>query len=174
MVIELLKERWTQWAAIVTTVLAVSAAISSLKGGSYSTKVQLLTTQQTNAWSYFQSKSTKQHISETQRDLLELQLSIAKGPAERKLITAVLGKFQSDIQRYNQEKNEIKATAEQLGKDTDTFKKHSGQFGLAVMLLQIAIMLNSVGVFIKKQFMCLVGIGFGALGLFYMVMGFLA
>jgi hypothetical protein len=174
MVIELLKERWTQWAAIVTTILAVSAAIASLKGGGYSTKVQLLTTQQTNAWSYYQAKSTKQHISEAQRDVFQIQLALAKGAAERKVISPVLDHYQADIKRYDKEKGEIKAQAEQLGKDADSYKRHSGDFGLAVMLLQIAIMLNSVGVVIKKQFMWFIGIVFGAAGLFYMFLGFFA
>jgi len=173
MVIELLKEKWMQWAAIVTTILAVSAAISSLKGGGYSTKVQLLTTQQTNAWSYFQSKSTKQHISQAQQDSFQIQLALAKSAKEREVIAPVLERYQADIKRYDKEKADIKAEAEKLGKDSDTYKKHSGDFGLAVMLLQIAIMLNSVGVVIKKQFMWFIGIFFGAAGIFYMLMGFL-
>ncbi len=66
------RERWMQWVALTTTVLAVCAAISALKGGGYSTKVQLSTTQEANRWSHFQAKSIKQHAVELHRDDLEL------------------------------------------------------------------------------------------------------
>jgi hypothetical protein len=67
---ELLKERWTQWAALTTTVFAVCAAISALKGGSFGTRAQITATKEANAWAYFQSKSVKQHTCENQKDLL--------------------------------------------------------------------------------------------------------
>ena len=71
------------------------------------------------------------------------------------------------------EKSEIKTQAETLGKDTDGFKKHSGYFGLAVMLLQISIMLNSVGVLTKKRLMWGFGLSFGTIGVIYMFIGLL-
>jgi hypothetical protein len=47
------KDSWTQWVALTTTILAVCAAISSLKGGGYSTRVQLATTVEANTWAYY-------------------------------------------------------------------------------------------------------------------------
>ena len=56
--------------ALTTTVLAVAAAISSLRASSYSTKVQIHTTREANQWAYFQSKSIKDHNFTPTRDLL--------------------------------------------------------------------------------------------------------
>jgi len=40
------------------------------------------------------------------------------------------------------------------------------------MLLQIAIMMSSVGALIKRPIMWVIGLGFGAIGLVYMLNGF--
>ena len=165
------KERWTQWVALTTTILAVCAAISALKGGSYSTRVQLSTTQENNKWSYFQSKSIKQHAVEMHKDQLEVVRLEARTPEARALADERIARAAAEIARYEKEKGEIKAEAEALQKAEDDLKRHAGAFGLAVMLLQIAIMLSSVGALIKKPVMWVVGLSFGAAGLVYMANG---
>ena len=84
------KEKWIQWVALTTTILAVSAAISSLKGGSYSTQVQLKNTQEANRWAYYQAKSLKQNLAELEREhmgvlALEARTPEGRGQAEKAL-----------------------------------------------------------------------------------------
>ncbi len=168
----LLKERWTQWVALTTTVLAVCAAISALKGGGYSTRVQLSTTQEANLWSYYQSKSLKQHAVELHRDDLELARAEARTLEGQRLAGERLARAQTEVARYDREKNEIKAQAEAVQKAEDGLKRHGAAFGLAVMLLQIAIMLSSIGALMKKPIMWAMGLVFGGVGLVYMANGF--
>jgi hypothetical protein len=165
------KERWTQWVALTTTILAVCAAISALKGGSYSTRVQLSTTQENNKWSYFQSKSIKQHAVEMHKDQLEVVRLEARTPEARALADERIARAAAEIARYEKEKGDIKAEAEALQEAEDDLKRHAGAFGLAVMLLQIAIMLSSVGALIKRPAMWVVGLCFGVLGLAYAANG---
>ena len=167
------KNQWTQWVALTTTVLAVCAAISSLKGGSYSTKVQLATTQQVNAWSYFQSKSVKQHVTAAQRDLLEVVILEARTPEGKALAEAKHATAVAEVARYETEKEKAMADAKGLHGEEDLNKQHNGQFGQAVMLLQIAITLSAVGALIKKQPMWWAGLACGAAGLVFMANGFL-
>lgn len=168
-----LKERWTQWVALTTTILAVCAAISALKGGGYSTRVQLSTTQEVNKWSYFQSKSIKQHAVELHRDQLDLARLEARTPEAQRLLQERIARAEAELARYDQEKAQIKAEAEAIQKDEGELKRHAGAFGLAVMLLQIAIMLSSVAALLKKPPMWVVGLVFGAAGLAFMANGFL-
>ena len=170
---EILKEKWTQYAALTTTILAVCAAISALKGGGYSTRVQVTTTMESNAWAYFQSKSTKQHMAEVGRDTLVGMKSLAKDPAAKQWFEKKIPAYDADVARYDREKNEIKAKAESFAKESEYYKFKGGYFGLAVMLLQIAIMLSSVGALLKKPVMWVGGLTFGVIGLGYMVTGFL-
>src|SRR5512146_17127 len=107
----ILKERWTQWVALTTTILAVCAAISSLKGGGYSTKVQLATTRENDRWAQYQSKSIKQNLFAVEQSLLQVQALEARAPQARDAIAARLGKLQAELGRYEQEKAQLKAEA---------------------------------------------------------------
>jgi hypothetical protein len=170
---DILKERWAQYVALTTTVFAVCAAISSLKGSSYSTRVQVITTRESSAWAYYQAKSIKQHVTESERDAFALRaLEIKTGPAS-KWLSGRIRKIETDLSRYEKEKAEIKAQADGYNAEAEKLKRHSAQFGMAVMLLQIAIMLNSVGALIKKPWMWIGGMAFGISGLVYMASGFL-
>jgi hypothetical protein len=166
------KERWTQWVALTTTVLAVCAAISALKGGAYSTKVQLATTDESNRWSHYQSKSIKDHGRAVEKELLEVLRLEARSPEAARAIDARIAAAGAEVARYRKEEAEIKAEAEKVKAAEGDFKRHGAQFGLAVMLLQIAIMLNSIGALMKKPMMWGVGLLFGGLGLAYMLDGF--
>jgi hypothetical protein len=166
------KESWTQWVALTTTILAVCSAISSLKGGGYSTKVQLSTTMEVNMWAYFQSKSLKQHASEQQATLLQVAAAEARTPEGLRLAQAARDAALAEVRRYDAEKAEIKKEAEGLQADEATNKRHGAAFGQAVMLLQIAITLSAVGALIKRKAMWWIGLCFGVAGLVYMADGF--
>jgi len=166
------KEKWIQWVALTTTVLAVAAAISALRGGSYSTQVQLKNTQEANRWAFYQSKSLKQNLSELERESMAVLSLEARTPEGRRQAEASLARAGAEAQRYEAEKREIKADAEKLASEQAELKRHGGSFGLAVMLLQIAIMMSSVGALIKKPVMWYVGLLFGLGGLGYMANGF--
>jgi hypothetical protein len=164
-------EKWGKWVALTTMCLAVCAAISSLKGGGYSTKVQLLTTAENNKWAYFQSKSIKQHSYELQRDIFALY-QLNAGEKEKDFINKKIKYYTDEVARYDKEKNDIKKEAEDLSKSEDNFKRHGGNFGMAVMFLQIAIMLSSVAALIKRRRLWTAGLAMGVLGLAYMLNGF--
>ncbi|MBF0619719.1 MAG: DUF4337 domain-containing protein [Candidatus Omnitrophica bacterium] len=165
-------ENWIKWVALTTTILAVCAAIASLKGGGFSTQVQVMTTQENNKWSYFQSKSIKQHVSEMERDLYKLELVKSAAPAVTAEVQAKLKELEANIERYDKEKAQIKKEAEDLSAKQLEAKKHGGNFGMAVMFFQIAIMLSAIGSLLKQRNFWLLGLLFGACGIVYFVNGF--
>lgn len=171
---EPVKETWIQWVALTATVLAVFAAISSLRAQSYSTRVQIYTTKEANHWAYYQSKSIKEHSYRLNRDILNsVRLLEGKNPKAQKFLAAKIQEYDTEIGRYDKEKGQIKKEAEDIIKEQEVFKKKNGDFALAVMLLQIAIMCSAVGVLIKKKLMWFLGLLLGAWGTAYMVIGFL-
>ena len=167
------QEKWLKWVALTTTILAVCAAIGSLKGGSFSTQVQLMTTKENNKWSYFQSKSIKQHVTEIELDLLKIEFIKSDVPAVKEEIEHKIKAVETDIARYDKEKADIKAEAEGLTDQQAVLKRHGGNFGLAVMFFQIAIMLSAIGSLLKQRSSWLFGLGIGVLGLVYFVNGFI-
>ncbi|MBF0475543.1 MAG: DUF4337 domain-containing protein [Deltaproteobacteria bacterium] len=167
------KETWLQWVALTTTILAVAAAISSLKASSYSTRIQISTTRESNQWAYYQAKSIKEHSFRQNRIILSaLELLENKSPAAQNFLLDNIKKYDGEIARYEKEKEDIKVKAEAHAKEQDVLKRHNGSYGLAVMLLQIAIMLSAVGALVKKKVLWYGGMALGAWGLIYMGNGF--
>lgn len=167
------KEKWIMGVALTTTVLAVCAAISSLRAGAYSTKIQICTTKEANSWAYYQSKSIKEHSYELQRDAFKAYRLLGEGnPEARGFIEEKLQGYEREISRYEKERQQIKKEAEDLIVEQELLKQHNGNFALAVMLLQIAILMSSVAALIKRKAMWFVGLAFGVLGLVYMSNGF--
>lgn len=167
------KETWIQWVALTTTILAVCAAISSLKASSYSTKVQIHTTKEANHWAYYQSKSIKEHSFRLNRDILNYANLLANpNPPVQQFLKAKIKDYDQEINRYDQEKKQIKTEAEKIIKEQEILKRHNGAFALAVMLLQIAIMMSAVAALIKRKMMWAAGLAFSVVGLVYMANGF--
>ena len=167
------KETWIQLVALTATVLAVLAAIAALRASSYSTKVQLATTQEANQWAYYQSKSIKEHSYTLNRDILAaVRLLETKNPKAQKFLNGKIKEYEDEIARYDKEKDQIKKSAEDINKEQEGYKQKNGDFALAVMLLQIAIMCSAVGALIKKKIMWLLGLILGGWGIYYFVMGF--
>lgn len=167
------KETWMQWVALTTTILAVCAAISSLKASSYSTKVQVQTTKEANHWAYYQSKSIKEHSFRLNRDILNYANLLGNlNPQVQQFLTAKIKDYDQEINRYDLEKKQIRTEAETIIKEQELLKRHNAAFSLAVMLLQIAIMMSAVAALIKKKSMWFAGLALSLVGLVYMANGF--
>jgi len=166
------QEKWFKWVALTTTILAVCAAFGSLKGGGYSTQVQLMTTQESNQWSFYQAKSLKLHLGEMERDLLTVELLKNNAPAVNVAIQEKIKDLDKNISRYNKEKDVIKDQAETLVSQQGVLKRHGGNFGFAVMFFQIAIMLSAIGSLLKQRAAWLFGLLIGAAGIIYFINGF--
>ena len=169
------KEPWLNYLALTTIIFAVAATLSTFKGGGFSTRSVLSQEQASNKWSYFQSKSMKQYLYETQRDMLVLD--VQKIPTSENAVIVSYQKkideYEHNIKRYEKEKEEIKKDAETYEATRDEAKKHSNEFGLAVIFLQISILISSIAALIKRKYLWFIGIIVGVVGLFYFVNGFL-
>jgi len=161
-------DAWTKWVALSTTLLAVAAAFSTLKGGSFSTQTQLATVAATNKWSYFQSKSLKQTARETEREIITTIAAGAPNAEAKAVALASIAKAEKEIVRYEAEKAEIKLEAETLDAKAAYSQARGSNFGLAIMFLQIAIMLSAIAALMKKKLFWVIGLCAGALGISYL------
>ena len=169
------KEPWLNYLALTTIIFAVAATLSTFKGGGYSTKSMLSQEQASNKWSYYQSKSLKLYLYETQKDVLELDTKSMKHE-DVSVIEAYqkkISEYEQSIKRYDKEKADIKKDAEHLETLRDEAQKHSQVFGMAVIFLQISILISSIAALIKRRYLWLIGIGVGAVGIIYFINGFL-
>ncbi len=164
-------DSWTKWVALTTTLLAVGAAFSTMKGGGFSTQTQLNTVKATNNWSYFQSKSIKQTARETEQSILLVMQKDTRTPEAAAQIGKTLAKCESSIARYDKEKAEIMEAAKECEHKADWSQYRGGKFGMAAMFLQIAIMLCAISALLKKKGAWLAGMCIGAGGFMYLAYG---
>jgi hypothetical protein len=161
----------TNQIAMFTAVIATVGAIFSYMGGAtqanaglYKNNAAIKKTEASNQWNYFQAKSTKQSLAEVSRDLM---------PADRQPA------YQAKIDRYEKEKNEIKAQAEAIEAEARTWDRQSDdqmhlhhRWAQATTALQVSIALAAIALLTKKKWLewgmfgvSAVGLGIGALAL---------
>ena len=170
------KEKWLNYLALTTVILAVCATLSTFKGAGYSTRAVLSQSQATNQWAYYQAKGIKGYLYEIQKEALELEFKKDKIRGAKTLKEEYEKKidlYAQKIKKYDGEKAEISKEAKRLEALRDDAQKHSGIFGVAVIFLQIAILLSSIAALMKKKIVWVIGMGAGAVGVVYFVNGFL-
>ncbi len=170
------KEKWLNYLALTTVILAVCATLSTFKGGSYSTRAVMSQSQASDQWSYFQAKGIKGYLYDLQREKLELDLRAQGQKVPRSVADEYREKIDSyanKVKKYEEEKAKIEHDARQLEATRDGAQLHSKVFGMAVIFLQIAILLSSIAALLKKKLVWLAGLAVGVVGIFYFVDGFL-
>jgi hypothetical protein len=170
------KEKWMNYMAITTVLIAVCATFSTFKGGGYSTKSLLNQTLASDQWAFFEAKSLKSYIFEMQKDNLELQMGmISKSPASQDMLDKYQKKvdvYSKKLKQYEEDKADIKKTANGFEAERDDCKKHSSAFGIAVIFLQISILLSSISALAKKHYIYYLSLIVGAAGVVYFFDGF--
>ncbi len=170
------KETWLNYLALATVILAVCATLATFKGGGYSTRSVLAQSQASDLWSFYQAKSIKQYIYEIQREKLGLDLREKRQKLPADIVADYENKikdYAQKIEKYTAEKAKIEKDAKEQETTRDVSKKHSQEFGMAVIFLQIAILLSSIAALLKKKPVWLIGLLSGGVGIFYFVNGFM-
>lgn len=149
------KEKWQGWLALSTAIMAVLAALTTLYMGKYSSRAIMAQGQESDQWAYYQAKSIKQHTFEMNRKALELQFRSQKGlPADVAAdYRKTLDKYGEEIKRYDGDKKEIKAKAEEIAGRKLKAQDMGGNFAYSLIFLQIAIMLSSLASLTKRHYL---------------------
>ncbi len=134
---------FTAMVATVGAIFAYMGGATQANAGLYKNNAAIKKTEASNQWNYFQSKSTKQSLAELSRDLA----------ADDKKAN-----YQSKIERYEKEKNEIKVVADRMEAEATQWDKKSDEqmhqhhrWAQATTVLQVAIALAAIALLTKKK-----------------------
>ncbi len=158
---DILSEKWMKGVAVTTTCLAVMTAIAAARGGTCGIKTQFLDTIESSKWAYYQAKSIKQNLAETQLNSFEVEILGASNPEQNAKYEEKIKTAAQEISRYDAEKNQIRKEAEDTAALNKLLAKKGNFFSASVVFFQIGIMLSSVSALLKKKFMWVVGLMFG-------------
>jgi hypothetical protein len=142
--------------AVCVAITATFMAICNIKDGNICQGMAQAQAHSIDAWSYFQSKSTKQSIVSNTLELLKLQNT----PGNE----ATIKKLEDKVAVYDKEKNEIKAQAEGFQQEYDNLNVFDDQFDMTEALLSISIALFGVTALTQKKWLLLFAGGLSATG----------
>jgi hypothetical protein len=168
------RERWTKYVSLTMVVIAVLAAIATLKGGGFSTRTlkemneaTFNQTQASDQWSFYQAKSIKQNLYE-----IELEhLTAAPSPD-----AAAVAKLKAKVDKYDKDKADITALAKKFESAREVARQnativaeHSRKMGLSITLFQVAIALGAMCLIVKKKPLWFASMIFGSLAVAQMI-----
>lgn len=169
------KEPWLNYLALTTVIFAVCATLATFKGGGYSTRSVLSQAQASDQWAYYQAKSIKENVYRLQLDKIQLEakLDADASAAKAAVYKDAIAAYEKKAATYETEKAAIKQQAEDLEKKRDDAQKHGAPFGIAVILLQIAILISSIAALLKRKVLWYLAVPVGLSGIVFFADGFL-
>ncbi|MFM2295923.1 MAG: hypothetical protein RLZZ350_2336 [Verrucomicrobiota bacterium] len=147
--------------AITIAIFAVALTFIGNKGDNAKTDAILKTNEAANQWGYYQAKSLKQNLAETEARLLTLlQPAGEVGPRE-----TAIAKAAATVKRYEEEKQDIKKEAEALVAAAAHNSKINDRCDHAALPLQLGVVICSVGILSRWRLFWFIGIALGLVGI---------
>jgi hypothetical protein len=161
--------------ALSVAVAATFVALCNVKDGNIVQAMEQAQANGVDAWAYYQAKGTKLNIAEAALDAAQLQQDIAGNLTAdaRGLLDRKIAEYRERIRHYEDEKAEIKRTAEGYQKEYDRLNLHDDQFDMAEATISIAIALLGVTALTQKRRLFYLALAFGGFGLVLGLAGFL-
>jgi hypothetical protein len=161
--------------ALSVAISAAFVALCNVKDGNI---VQAMAQAQANsvdAWSYYQAKSTKEHIAEGMVDQITIQRDTTPNLSTdaRNLFDRKIAEYTAKAKQYDAEKEKIKQSAEGFQHDYDQLNFRDDQFDIAEASLSLSIALMGVTALTQKRWLLAVGIIFAFFGVLLGVSGFM-
>ncbi|HXB42908.1 MAG TPA: DUF4337 domain-containing protein [Puia sp.] len=133
------KESWALYVALSTAFMAVLAAIAGLLSGHHVNEAMIDQIKSSDQWAFYQAKSIKSEIASSTDKILR---SVSTKPVEDN---------KEVLARYEKEKAEIKASAEEHAKDSESHLDKHVTLSKAVTIFQIAIAISAISILTKRK-----------------------
>ncbi len=169
------ESRLNSWIALLVAITAVMMALCNIKDGNVVQAMSQAQAHSVDAWSYFQSKSTKQHLAENMADQMEVQLAISPGlaPDLRGQLATRLVKYRGQVSAYAAEKDSIQKQAVGFAAEYDRLNIHDDQFDMADATFSISVALYGITALTRRRWLLVMALLATLFGAFSGACGFL-
>ena len=140
-------------AAILSALLAVTAAIAALFAGHYSNDAMIEQIQSSDQWALYQAKGIKRAISDLKQTTTESAEDAAK------------------TEKYKKDQEEIKEKAEEIEHESQMHLVKHQSLAASVTFFQVAIALTAIAVLARKRKFLWGSCTLGVLGFIFMIKG---
>ncbi len=168
------REKWINYLALTTIILAVCATLSSFKLEHFSVESILKQAQASDQWAFYQSKSIKGYLYDLQKEKLELELKTIEksSPDAAPEYEEKIKTYGGQVKKHDTEKKQIMNVAKHLEHERDEAQERREIYGMAIIFFQLGILLCSVSALMKQKYIWLIGSIVGAVGILYFANGF--
>jgi hypothetical protein len=148
------REPFDKRVAASMAIIAAMLAIVSVLGHILTTEELLHQQQASDQWAYSQAKDIRHYVAQAAHDII----NEGKGNPD------VVGKYGQDDARYKSDTAGIQEKARELEQESrksgrEAFRMHAGE-----VFLEVAIVLSSLAILAKRQWLWLSGIASAAVG----------
>jgi hypothetical protein len=163
------------WVAITVALLATFLGVCKVKDDNIVQAMQQAQANAVDAWAYYQAKGTKLNIAEASLDALQVQRETTPGltPEARALLDRKIADYRQKMAHYEQEKTDIKRSADGFQHEYDRLNTHDDLFDMAEATISIAIALLGIAALTQKRRLLYLAWGFAGFGLVLGLAGFL-
>ena len=153
---------WTLGVALSAAILAGLAAIAALLSGHHANEGMLEQLHASDQWNYYQAKGIKAAVLSAKIELLS---GLGKSAED---------KDHAKVLDYKNEQEEISRQAKEKERASQAHMRSHVIFARGVTLFQVAIAVSAVSVLTDRRRFWYVGLGFGGVGLGFLIQGLLA
>ena len=165
------RRHWLEHVPRTTAVLAIVAAVSSGQYANQFSRTILAQAEASDQWSYYQAKSIKRHLVNSQIEMLQ-----AMGKTRPEAAPELQRLEDNDrglVRKYEAELAEAKVKADGMVADKDKHQRQGDRFQLAFIILQAGVVLSTIAASAKRKELWFLAIACGLLGLLVVVDGYL-
>ncbi len=173
------RDAWNIRVALTTSLLAVFAALSNLESEQWTSEAILLKNsaiffqaKSSDQWSYYQAKKIKLHMSENQLRMETLVLKKAQANVEEERFKKLINKYNLQVKQIKQNAQDFEKQRDTLNVESDDALRHHRAFALSVVCFQIAIVLTSMAVMLRKSSLWYASMALGVFGIIAFLNGF--
>ena len=156
------KDPFEKRVAVTIAIIAIILSFVQNEGDNSQADAIIRTNEATNQWGYYQAKSIKGQIAEMHAGLLP---RLPPGPGETaETLRAETDRLTKEAARYDAEKGEIQAKAQELQTEAAKLAKVNDRCDQSALFLQIAVVICSVAILSGSRGFWWVGILLGVIG----------
>jgi len=165
------RRHWIEHVPRTTAVLAVLAAVSSGQYANQFSRSILAQAEASDQWSYYQAKSIKRHLVESQMDLVRTMA--AGNPALTDKVEALEKQNVEKLKKYDADLAESKAKAVTIVADKEKHQQQGDRFTYAFVVLQAGVILSTIAASAKRKELWVFAVLCGVIGLLMVANGYL-
>jgi len=161
--------------AALVALIATLMALCNIKDGNIVQNMAQMQAKSVDAWSYYQAKSTKQHLAENMVATLSVQRDAGLVPSAAgvAVLEQAIQRYQQQAAKYEQEKEAIRQEAQGYEMEYDRLNLHDDQFDMADAGFTVAIALLGISALTKQRWLVGVAVVFASFGFALGLAGFL-